>query len=149
MSMPAIVLVVVVLVSLSARRSQGGAVLGRLRALVPGWRFFDAIEPTPRLSVRVGAGEDSLGAWLDVIPLARRAPLLAAHSNLALAMHGLVERLVGDGDDAAAVAVTWAQITELARARARREVGCGVFQWKVADHDGARLERARSEVMPL
>ncbi len=150
MSLPALVLLLVVLATLAARRAIGGPLLARLRVLLPAWRFFDAIEPTPQLCVRVGASRDALGPWLDAVPAVRRGLLLSARSNLALAMHGLVERLVSAEQDERALAVTLAQLTALARERAQRELGGpGVFQWCVRDHDGARLERARSEVLTL
>ena len=103
------------------------------------------------LCVRVGATAAAMGAWLEVIPAVRRGALLSARSNLALAMHGLVERLVSADEDELALDVTLAQVTALARDRAHTALGHdhGVFQWCVRDHDGARLERARSEVLPL
>ncbi len=153
MSMPAIVLVVAVLAALTARRSLGGGLLGRLRALLPAWRFFDAIEPTPRLCVRVIRPGDSPGRWIDVMPKPKGGFFLASDRNLVLAMYALVERLVSsdeDAPDAPGIAVTYAQITELARERARLELGdSGLFQWCITDHQGARLERARSEFLPI
>ena len=150
-------LVVVVAVTLLARRAVSSPLLDRMRALCPAWRFFDRVTGSPALLVRFAAGAGELGPWSSVLGKRRGRSmrwLFAPHDNLALAYQSVVDRLVhdlgeleageddgdGDGDGAGAGAntaegdpavvglVSYELVTRIARAH----VPAGTrFQWKV------------------
>ncbi|HET9626523.1 MAG TPA: hypothetical protein VFP84_34410 [Kofleriaceae bacterium] len=79
------------------------ALLGRLRALVPTWRFFDRAVGSPQLCVRfaVDGGAGPLGAWQPIDRLGARSSGLtrwafAPVDNLALAYQSAVDQLVAE-----------------------------------------------------
>ena len=146
------VLALLVVVTLLARRTVASPVLGRLRALLPSWRFFDRAVASPQLWVRLAERT----AWVPVVPDARPAMgwAFAPLANLALAYQALVDQLVaelgeleleaesagdGEADPAAPLAVetdprvvdlvSYEVVTRLARAYV---VPAGHrFQWKI------------------
>ncbi|MEO0990027.1 MAG: hypothetical protein AAFX00_03645 [Pseudomonadota bacterium] len=73
-----------------------------LPALLPSWRFFDSIGPSPRIEV---AGPD--GVWREFRPRPRRVPpgamarrlLWNACWNEDLFLTSLAERMIRDGSD--------------------------------------------------
>jgi hypothetical protein len=92
------VLAVLVVVAWFARRTVGHPVLSRLRALVPAWRFFDRVRPSPYLVIRWAAPGAALGAWvrIDGGPREARSWAFAPRANLRLAHHAAVEQLVAE-----------------------------------------------------
>ncbi len=52
-----------------------------LPALIPSWRFFKSVEPSPRIEYRFGAtGSDA--EWSDAFPLPDQVPVAAMLSRL-------------------------------------------------------------------
>jgi hypothetical protein len=95
----AILVVVLGGVSLLPRRDVRHPLAGVLRVLLPSWRFFDDVQDTPMLLVRVAAPERPFGAWRPLlVPQARRLSHLLWNpdGNLRLAQHALLERLLAD-----------------------------------------------------
>ena len=139
-------LALLVLVTLLARRTVASPLLGRLRALLPSWRFFDRAVASPQLWVR----RADVAAWMPIAPPARPWTrwAFAPVGNLALAYQAIVEQLVaelgelelelpGDADPAAPLAVeTDPQVVrlvsyELVPRVARAHVPDGRCQWKI------------------
>lgn len=100
------------------------------RALLPSWRFFDEIDPAPRLFYRTIEASSAQGAWLAVPFRPARGWLALAFNpegNLALARHALLEQLLGDvaepevSDPSAVESLTsYALVTQLVRERLRQ-----------------------------
>ena len=145
------VLVIVAIVAVVGRYAAARPLLGRLRAVVPAWRFFDRATTSPALLVRFAADTGELGAWSSIHE-ARRPHrlrwLFAPHDNLALAYQSVVDQLVAelgeldveespDGragelaaetDPAVVGLVSYELVTRIARVH----VPGGVrFQWKI------------------
>ena len=116
--------------------------LGRLRVLLPAWRFFDRAIGGPRLWIRYGAV--ALGPWtaLEVLaPWSRRSTrwAFAAADNLMLAYQTAVEQLVAElgeleREDDDAGLVSYALVTRIARAVVPGEAR---LQWKITVPDDA------------
>ena len=116
-----------------------------VRALLPSWRFFDQVEPAPKLAYRVGPGQRELGEWQPVVfgsPRALGSLWLNPAGNLALAEHALLERLLGElAEPELSTAsqvqalTTYQLVLRLVRARlaegARAQVE-GLFQFKLS-----------------
>jgi hypothetical protein len=158
-------LALLAVVTLLARRTVASPLLGRLRALLPSWRFFDRAVAPPQLWVRLA--EDA--AWLPIAPPARSwtrwafAPL----ANLALAYHAIVEQLVAElgeleleleagADPAAPLAaetdpqvvglVSYELVTRVARTHV--QPAGRRFQWKITvPGDRAPMDYVVSPVM--
>ncbi len=148
----------------SSSRDAGAAarytdrMLAGFRILVPAWRFFQRACVLPALELRVGAPGEALGGWAPVIARGRRGLVLAPAANLALAYHGVVERLATElgelelEDDGVAAPdrapepevvalVSYKLVSHLAQVHvpaALRGVPGARFQWKLVD-DGADL----------
>lgn len=100
------------------------------RALLPSWRFFDEIDPAPKLFYRTAEASTPLDAWLPLTfrPARRWSGLVFnPEGNLALARHALLEQLLDDiaepeVSDASAVEglTSYALVTQLVRERLRR-----------------------------
>ncbi|MCC6771609.1 MAG: hypothetical protein IT360_10415 [Gemmatimonadaceae bacterium] len=93
------VAVVVGGVALLPRREIGHPLVVLLRVLLPSWRFFDDIEQTTALIVRVARAGEPFGPWRAVLPVPTRGPLHLVWNpagNLLLAQHALLERLLSD-----------------------------------------------------
>ena len=86
------------------RRVGPGRGLALLRCLLPSWRFFEQLEPLPRLEYRVAPQGDGWGGW-QAVPGAPRRTLgslfFNAAGNLHFARQSLIEHLVVELDDAA------------------------------------------------
>ena len=70
-----------------------------LRVLVPSWRFFDDIAPTPLLLARVRLPHQEPGEWREVIQVPPRTAgtfFWNPEGNLSLAFHSLLDRLQMD-----------------------------------------------------
>ena len=94
---------VAALVALGSLRAvpMRSALVQRLRAFFPSWKFFAEIEETPELLVRVGADADALGAFERCWPkLERRVRslLLNPEGNLILAYDSLLAELLADAE---------------------------------------------------
>ena len=92
--------VVLAATSLLPRREVGHPLVGFVRVLFPSWRFFDDVQATPALLVRVIEGDGPPAGWQPILsPPTRswpRALFWNPAGNLQLAEHGLLERLMGD-----------------------------------------------------
>ena len=143
-------LALLAIVTLLARRTVASPLLGRLRALLPSWRFFDRAVASPALWVRRADDGDD-GVWLPIAAPARRWTgwAFAPAGNLALAYQTIVEQLVAelgeleleataDLDAALPLAVetdpqvvglvSYELVTRIARAYTP---GARRFQWKI------------------
>lgn len=92
----ALVVCVVALLPRAEVRSPSASLL---RVLVPSWRFFDDIAPTPLLLARVRLPDQEPGAWREVIQVPPRTPgtlFWNPEGNLSLAAHSLLDRLQMD-----------------------------------------------------
>jgi hypothetical protein len=101
-----------------SRRPVSGTSWVYFRCLLPAWRFFEDVEPGPRLRFQVDAGE-----WHDAIaPAERGGVLLNAAQNLALAQQSLVEQLwselEGETYDALPRLASYQLVLRLVRERA-------------------------------
>ena len=119
-----------------------------VRALLPSWRFFDEIDPAPKLYYRACHEAEALpGAWL---PLAFRPArswtglAFTPDGNLALARHAVLEQLLGDVaepevNDASAVEglTSYALVTQLV---------CEQLQHSALSPRAASAPRAREDV---
>ena len=151
MSLAALALLAIV--TLLARRTVASPLLGRLRALLPSWRFFDRAVASPALWLRMANEDDGADTWRPITPPARPWTrwAFAPAGNLALAYQAIVEQLVAelgerelesgpadDAEPAAPLAVeTDPQVVglvsyELVTRVARAHVPAGRrFQWKI------------------
>jgi hypothetical protein len=138
----------------------GGALSLRLaRALLPAWRFFDEIEPAPRLSVRMGAAAEALGAWETAKPAGPSNGIISLlfrpAGNLALASHALLEQLLDDvaAPDMSAERVeqlvSYKLVTRLARAQLPAHAS-GCYQFRLTlEHTASVEELLVSSVIAL
>jgi len=145
-------LVLLVVVTLIARRSIGHPAVSRLRALLPAWRFFDRAAPSPYLLCRWAVLGADLGVWsrIDGGPRGAASWAFAPRANLWLAYHAAIEQLVAelgelelaappgpdaiDTDPAVVGRVSYALVSRIARAylpAAVRGAPGAVFQWKL------------------
>ncbi|MBK8237189.1 MAG: hypothetical protein IPK74_16715 [Deltaproteobacteria bacterium] len=146
------VLAVVVLATWHERAARTNPWLERLRVLLPAWRFFDRVDTAPSLRVRFAAPDAAWGEWLDALAVPRHRWLLAPAGNLALAYHGVVARLVTEGelDGSPGQAVTLLLVTDLAREAVPTELrgrDGARWQWSIVDGDADRTVLARSPVL--
>ena len=146
------VLAVLVLATLVERRGVGGSAIGRLRALLPAWRFFDRPTAGPYLLLRHAAAGERLGAWspIDAGPRGRASWAFAPRANLALAFQAAIEQLateLGEIEIAAPSAadeietdpaivnrVSYELVSRIAQRHvpaALRGAAGAVFQWKL------------------
>jgi hypothetical protein len=149
------VLAVLVVVTWLARRTVGHPVLSRLRALVPAWRFFDRVRPSPYLLIRWADPGAALGAWSPIHGGPREAMrwAFAPRANLWLAHHAAIEQLVAeladvevpdrepaadpeaaDTDPAIVDRVSYQLVSRIARSHvpaALRDRPGARFQWKL------------------
>jgi hypothetical protein len=91
----AVVVLVLLAIAVRPRTEVRHPAVALLRVLVPSWRFFDDLQVTPRLAVRVAHG-DGYGPWtilLDAPPRRLVHVLWNPRGNLVLAQHALLERL--------------------------------------------------------
>ncbi|MCC6930194.1 MAG: hypothetical protein IT359_14510 [Gemmatimonadaceae bacterium] len=140
----AIVLVLAV-VALLPRAEVRHPLVVLIRVLVPSWRFFDGLQVTPAIRVRVARAGEDFGAWEPILaPAARRwwHVVWNPEGNLVLAQHALLERLLMDvgeweGDAAAVTSlVSYDLVLDLvtsAIARDARFAGAARCQFKLVD----------------
>jgi len=145
-------LVLLVVVTLMARRSVGHPLVSRLRALLPAWRFFDRVAPSPYLLCRWAVPGARFGAWspIDGGPRGAASCVFAPRANLLLACHAAIEQLVAelgelelvapggpdaiDTDPAVVHRVSYELVSRIARSYlpvAIRGAPGVVFQWKL------------------
>jgi len=141
----AAIALVLALVALLPRAEVGHPLVALVRVLVPSWRFFDDLQVTPALRVRVACTGGEFGDWEPVIaPAPRRARHLVwnPEGNLVLAQHALLERLMLDvgaweGDSAAVTSfVSYQLVLNLvtsAIAHEARFAGAVRCQFKLVD----------------
>ena len=105
-----------------------------LRVLVPSWRFFDAIGDATELVARIAEPNGDFGPWRPIIAHRARSwthLVWNPDGNVALAQHGLVERLdaellaEGTPVDRPADLVSYQLVLNLVRATLRSERGAG------------------------
>ena len=150
------VAVVLAVVSLLPRADVRHPAISLVRVLLPSWRFFDDLQVTPTLLVRVAGDIGDLGEWVAVLtPPARSALQLVwnPEGNLRLAQHAVLERLLMDVSDRDADAtniealVSYELVLNLARCSVehdQRFAGARRFQFKLVEQrpqigDGAGL----------
>lgn len=138
---------VLALVALLPRAEVHHPTVALLRVLFPSWRFFDDLQVTPMLLVRVARDAGGPGAWTPLLPPIPRSPLQLAwnpQGNLRLAQYALLERLLmdvgdmdGDADtDAIAAFVSYQLVLNLVRAEVARDArfaGAVRCQFKLAE----------------
>ncbi|MEP7380176.1 MAG: hypothetical protein ABI910_00745 [Gemmatimonadota bacterium] len=94
-----IVAVVLGTTVLLPRREVGHPLLEIVRVLFPSWRFFDDVQTSPALLVRVAPGGEAFGAWrMLLVPTHRSWTTIVWNpaGNLRLAEHALLDRLLAD-----------------------------------------------------
>lgn len=94
-----VVALVLGLVALLPRAEVRNPVVSLVRVLVPSWRFFDDLQVTPTLLVRVARDGEPLGEWTPVLSPPRRSIVHLVWNpagNLLLAQQSLLERLLMD-----------------------------------------------------
>ena len=93
------VAVLLVLVALLPRAEVRHPLVSLVRVLVPSWRFFDDLQVTPTLLVRVAPDGAPFGAWRPVLAPPPRSVVHLVWNpagNLLLAQQSLLERLLMD-----------------------------------------------------
>jgi hypothetical protein len=88
------------------RRGVAASGLALFRCLLPSWRFFDQVAPVPTLRYRAAAAGENWSDWEDALSVPTRtlsSLWLNAAGNLHLACRSLVEHLVADLEDLAAL----------------------------------------------
>lgn len=94
-----VVALVLTLVALLPRTEVRHPLVSLVRVLVPSWRFFDDLQVTPTLLVRVARDGEAFGEWAPVLSPPRRSILHLVwnpEGNLLLAQQSLLERLLMD-----------------------------------------------------
>lgn len=122
--------------------------LAMIRVLIPSWRFFDDIAPTPVLQARAGSADMPWGAWESVLEPPRRTlrdVVWNPEGNLLLACQALVERLQSDladfdenSDERADEMMSYQLVLNLVRCALapKWSVGSGVrVQFKLVERD--------------
>ncbi len=138
--------VVLLATALVSRRPLSGAAWLLLRSVVPAWRFFEDVEATTELYIRVAPEEaDDFGPWqaaLTAPPHRWTRLIFNPAGNLALAEQSLVEALSSELDGCAFERVTelvaYRLVQELVKQRLRERgaEGGGRYQFRL-DVDGA------------
>ena len=88
---------------LLGRRPIDTRALALFRVLLPSWRFFEDIAPTPRLWCRVATRDADFGPWRELLrgPTRRAGALiLNPGGNLHLACHAVLEQFQGELEEA-------------------------------------------------
>lgn len=147
-----VVLAILVVVTLLARRTVGHPVLSRLRAVLPAWRFFDRAAPSPYLLIRWAAPGAAFGTWSPITGGSRGAACwaFAPQANLFLVCQAAIEQLVAeladvdcgepvtpdapDTDPAITDRVSYDVVSRIARAYLPvtvRNLSGVIYQWKL------------------
>lgn len=95
----AVVALLVGAVALLPRREVRHPLVALVRVLFPSWRFFDDVQETTALLVRVAKAGEAYGAWRAVLPTPERTLVQLAWNpagNLRLAQYALLDRLLSD-----------------------------------------------------
>lgn len=98
-AMALVLVLVLALVALLPRAEVRHPLVSLLRVLVPSWRFFDDLQVTPTLLVRVARDGGAFGEWRAVLSPPRRSIVHLVWNpagNLLLAQQSLLERLLMD-----------------------------------------------------
>lgn len=93
------VALVLALVALLPRAEVRHPLVSLVRVMVPSWRFFDDLQVTPTLLVRVARDGEAFGEWAPVLSPPRRSMVHLVWNpagNLLLAQQSLLERLLMD-----------------------------------------------------
>ncbi|MDB4974384.1 MAG: hypothetical protein JWN48_2725 [Myxococcaceae bacterium] len=129
------------------------------RALLPSWRFFDEVEPAPKLFFRLMLSAREPAPWQPISfarPRSLRALVLNGAGNLALAEHALLEQLLSDvAEPELRTASAVEQLTSYqlvlglaragARARAEAAAGHAHLQFKLTLLDLSTASGAEEE----
>jgi hypothetical protein len=136
-----IVALLVCILRMERRTLEGSAFL-YLRALWPSFRFFEAIEPPPRLEHRTVGSDGSFGAWhITLHAPRRRIHHIVANpaGNLHLFHASLVEQLALDLDREGAEAVmrltSFRLVSQLVRTELRVADASAMFQFRLLAAD--------------
>jgi hypothetical protein len=124
----AVVILVLGATAFLPRRDVGHPLVALVRVLFPSWRFFDDVQASPILLVRLLGGDGRPGEWRSILtPKPRAWPrdlFWNPVGNLQLAEHVLLERLLGEvaewdaaGDAAVDALVSYELVANLVRAK--------------------------------
>lgn len=141
------VALVLALVALLPRAEVRHPLVSLIRVLVPSWRFFDDLQVTPTLLVRVARDRQAFGEWAPVLSPPPRSLLHLVWNpagNLLLAQQSLLERLLmdaGEWDERGAIGpeslVSYELVLNLVRAKLAADgVGNAMCQFKLVESAG-------------
>lgn len=141
------VALVLALVALLPRAEVRHPLVSLVRVLVPSWRFFDDLQVTPTLLVRVARDGETFGEWAPVLAPPRRSLIHLVWNpagNLLLAQQSLLERLLMDvgewderGADGPESLVSYQLVLNLVQATLAADgVRGGTCQFKLVESTG-------------
>jgi hypothetical protein len=141
-----VIALAIVALALLGRRAVDSRSLALFRVLLPSWRFFEDIAPTPRLWCRVATHGDEFGPWRELLQGPTRhavALLLNPTGNLHLACHAALEQLQSELEEAPSDArvgdlIGYGLVANIVAYELRAAQGAGPhvrFQFRLADGD--------------